>query len=285
VVREDLKMNERGFEDRLRGYLSGEVQRAEPAGWWDSVIPRLPERSPQVSLGQRLRGMLSSPAWSVAIPVALVAIVFLGLWQMGVFPASTPAGSQVDFIKLNGITYISHFRSYDLTASDLSPFSEISHRVQGTQRGHQLKDGDAAFLDAGTPVYSLAGYQPTFRLAAMREGKWYIYEVDTNPGAARGSDLLDIGGKVEYIAITSHVDRSQLGLIGGESVVNELVNMILEAPVEQMSATSGEQYFLEFHLKDGTTSTSSYLLDANTLNRGIRLPNEFRDVVIEAVGN
>jgi hypothetical protein len=218
----------------------------------------------------------------------VIAIVGVVLWQMGIIPMIFPSRpSQVDFVKLNGITYLSDLRNDEIDTDGLSFYSEVRNRLrENIPFGYQLKDGDAAFLDAGTPVYTISGYAPTFRLAAMREGKWYIYEANTNPGARRGSDLLDIGGKVKYIAINSHVDGSQLGLIRDESVVNELVNMILEAPVEQTSAIPGSvQYFLEFHLKDGTASTSSYVLDANTLNRGIKLPNEFREIVMDALGD
>ena len=80
-------MSESRFEDRLRGYLSAEVQNVEPPGWWDNVIPRLGERVAPVSFGERLkgalRGVLSNHFWRVAIPVGVLAAVVAALtvWQ------------------------------------------------------------------------------------------------------------------------------------------------------------------------------------------------------------
>ena len=54
----------------------------------------------------------------------------------------------------------------------------------------QAKDGDAAFLDIGTRVYTVKGYLPTFRLAAYLDGVLQLYEADTNPCARTGADLL-----------------------------------------------------------------------------------------------
>ena len=55
-----------------------------------------------------------------------------------------------------------------------------------------------------------------------------IYEADTNPHAKKGADLLDIGGKVEYIGINSPLDgKTELASIKEESLVSSLVEMVL----------------------------------------------------------
>ena len=104
-----------------------------------------------------------------------------------------------------------------------------------------------------------------------------MYEADTNPKAKKGGDLLDISGKVVYISVNSHIDdKTKLGSITESAQVNQLVQMILEAPVDQsLLGTGSKQYFLEFHLKDGTTTKRSYWLDTGLLQRGIQLPKEF----------
>src|SRR5262245_44550049 len=94
----------------------------------------------------------------------------------------------VDFIRFGGITYtrppVGSGRA--LNASDLGPvFATIHFKLDGNVQdpGYQSKDGDAAFLPAGTKVYAVKGYKPTFRLAAYQNGEIQLYESDTNPHA------------------------------------------------------------------------------------------------------
>jgi hypothetical protein len=194
----------------------------------------------------------------------------------------------VDFIKLNNITYIRVHQDVPVNKDDVSPYSEVNFRVAGNieNPNYKTKNGDAAFLEAGTPVYSLRGYAPTFRLVAEKSQGLYVYEADTNPQARKGSDLNDIGGKVEYIGINSRTDaKTELASIKDQAQVTELVDMVLEAPVNQnFSKTGSEQYFLEFHLKDGTSTTRSYWLDTGVLSRGIQLPEEF-GIAIQSASN
>jgi hypothetical protein len=42
-------------------------------------------------------------------------------------------------------------------------------------RGFRLKDGDAAFLDAGTPIYEVKGQPPSEQLAARFNGQIVVY--------------------------------------------------------------------------------------------------------------
>jgi hypothetical protein len=185
----------------------------------------------------------------------------------------------VDFIKFNGITYIHQYENVSLKESDLSPYAEIKFKIDGNVNNpdYQSRDGDAAYLETGTPVYSLSGYSPNFRLVVRKDDKLPIYEADTNHNAKSGNDLMDIEGKVEYFSINSREDgKTELATIKDKTQVNELVRMILEAPVDQDSSKTGsEQYFLEFHLKDGTTTKKCYWLDTGLLSRGIQLPEDF----------
>ena len=195
--------------------------------------------------------------------IAATAVLSTALAAAVILPVLLAGCSSIewtDFIKLNDITYYSDLRNDPLDESTLSPYGEIKHNVQGISNpGYKIKNGDAAFLEEGTSVYSIRDYAPTFRLAAMREQKWFIYEADNSPNATKGSDLLDIGGKVQYIGINSTVDGAELSSIKEPAQVDGLVRMVLEAPVDQDSENRGsEQYFLEFHLKDGTSSTRSF---------------------------
>ncbi|HSP08066.1 MAG TPA: hypothetical protein VLU92_00550 [Candidatus Dormibacteraeota bacterium] len=160
-------------------------------------------------------------------------------------------------------------------------------RLAGSQDpNHHVQDGDAGLLEAGTVVYTLRAYAPIFRLAAYDQGRLTLYEADTNPGARVGADLLDLVNKVRYIGINSVQDgRSELGAIHNRDQVDALIGMVLDAPVNQTPRTdSGPEYFIDFHLDDGTETTRTYWLKSGELSRGILLPPAFASAVMEAVG-
>ncbi len=188
----------------------------------------------------------------------------------------------VNFIRFSGITYLvmSTQTGRSLIESDLgSVFATVNFKLEGNVHdpNYQSKDGDAAFLDAGTKVYTVKGYNPDTRLAAKGNNTLTLYEADTNPHAKRGSDLLDIGGKVQYIGVVSDQDGvTELSAIKEPEQVQALTLMILNAPVDQNRPVSGnKRYFVALHLTDGTVITRAYWLDANELARGILLPDAF----------
>ncbi len=190
----------------------------------------------------------------------------------------------VDFIKFNGITYLrTTFQTNSIPAEDLSAYDKIQFKVADvvTDPGYQNKDGDAAYLEIGTPVYSIQGYSPEFRLVALRGQQQIIFEADTNLNAKIGADLLDIGGKVTSIRVNSNVDgTTELASITDAQQVSKLVQMVLEAPIDQTVHQNGaEQYFLDFHLWDSTVVHRSYWLDTGELSRGIFLPEEFGQAI------
>ena len=190
----------------------------------------------------------------------------------------------VDFIKFNDITYLREFVPLDsLAEEDLKYYDKIQFRLEGnvSEPGYQLKNGDAAYLDEGTQIYSIKGYSADFRLAAKVGAELYLFEADTNPNARTGTDLLDIGGKVEYIGINSRIDgKTELASIKEESLVSSLVEMVLNAPVDQTVRLWGEeQIFIVFYLSDGTEVNRSFWIDTGKLQRGILLPDEFGEII------
>jgi heat shock protein HslJ len=188
----------------------------------------------------------------------------------------------VDFIKFNGITYLRTIQSLPYSEEELEYFDEIRFRVEGNvdTPDYESKDGDAAYLDEGTQIYSISGYSPDFRLVAKMGTELLLFEADTNPNAETGSDLLDIGGKVEYIGINDPVDgKTELASITEPDLVSRLVEMVLEAAVDQTVRSSGTQIFIEFHLRDGTKVNRSFWAGTGELHRGIMLPDDFWETI------
>jgi hypothetical protein len=144
------------------------------------------------------------------------------------------------------------------------------------------QDGDAADLEAGSPLYRVRGYRPTFRLAARQDGRLVIFEADTNPGARVGRDLLDLEGKVHRIIFNSLADgTTEHGAITDPQRVTGMLRMLLGGPADQRSQPTGEQpgWMLAFHLRDGTATVRAYAAVDRRLERGILVPRRFGQLV------
>src|SRR5690242_17283868 len=196
----------------------------------------------------------------------------------------------VNFVRFGGISYLASVDAgRDLQPADLgAQFATVRFRLDGnvSDPNYQSQDGDAAFLDAGTPIYRMNGYAPTFRLAAHQGGHIVLFEADTNPHAKTGADLLDIGGKVQSIAVTDDISGgAPVATLADAHLVATLVSLLLAAPVDQ-SRQSGDatvRYFLAFHLADGTQVSRLYLPDTHEVARGIFVPDAFVSTLAAAL--
>lgn len=162
----------------------------------------------------------------------------------------------------------------------------LSHQVrlspgqENCMHGDIVKDGDAAFFDAGTRVYTVKGYRTTFRLAIPLDGKVTLFEADTNPQARMGADLLDIQGKVKAIFVRSADDgTTELGSIKDAAQIKQLVEMIEGAPVKQDMSNGTLTCFIEFQLADGSSTTRAFWSETGELSRGIMTPATFDNVI------
>ena len=159
-----------------------------------------------------------------------------------------------------------------MTADDLGPeLYRVAFRGDGYVGSYRYQDGDATYLNPGTPVYAVKGYVPEFRLATLEEGRVTLFEADTNPLATAGEDLLGIRGKVTAVRIFStDYARTVLGTIDEESQVERFVELVLQSPVDQEHRDhEGLRYFLGFRLADGTSVVRSFWLESGELWRGI----------------
>ena len=85
----------------------------------------------------------------------------------------------VNFIQVGSTEYVAGPQSPTvLKESDLGPvYTNVKFKVSGSvcDPNYRLKDGDAAFLDAGTSIYQVNGHLPSDRLAAMFNGSLVAY--------------------------------------------------------------------------------------------------------------
>lgn len=194
------------------------------------------------------------------------------------------ATDYVDFVQVGGITYQSGIRpaaGRGLRSEDLAAqVAVVRCRLDGyLPEGPGHLDGDAAYLDPGTPLFAVRGYRPSFRLAARRDGELVLYEAADNPRARTWADLLDIGGKVRSIGIRDHDSRPR-GAIRQPGRVARLVELLLASPVGPTAACGDEPVrFLVFHLRDGTATGLAYGADSGRLECRNPLPAAFSAAV------
>ncbi|HSS94752.1 MAG TPA: hypothetical protein VLR46_12315 [Candidatus Dormibacteraeota bacterium] len=86
----------------------------------------------------------------------------------------------VNFIQVGSTQYVADGQQPPavLQASDLGPVhAHVKFKVSGNvcYPNYRLKDGDAAFLDVGTPIYQVNGQPPGQRLAARFNGQIVLY--------------------------------------------------------------------------------------------------------------
>ena len=109
---------------------------------------------------------------------------FLFLTSACQLPGSTSTcNAQIDwvnFIEVGATQYVAGqgASSDNLQESDLGPvYAHVKFKVSGNicDPNYQVKDGDAAFLDPGTPIYRVSGQSPSEQLAARLNGKIVAY--------------------------------------------------------------------------------------------------------------
>jgi hypothetical protein len=116
-------------------------------------------------------------------PRAVVALAFVVLTAACRLPgAASSCNAQIDwvnFIQVGSTQYVAGPQSPTiLKDSDLGPvYAHVKFKVSGNtcDPSYRLKDGDAAFLDVGTPIYQVNGHSSTDQLAAPFNGSLVVY--------------------------------------------------------------------------------------------------------------
>ena len=117
---------------------------------------------------------------TVKVAVMLGALLFAAACQLP--GSSSSCSAQIDwvnFIQVGSTQYVAGPQSPTvLQESELGPvYAHVKFKVSGNvcDPNYRLKDGDAAFLDAGTPIYQVIGQAPGQELAARFNGSIVVY--------------------------------------------------------------------------------------------------------------
>ena len=120
------------------------------------------------------------------LAVTGLALLLMAACQLA--GSSRPCTAQidwVDFIQVGSIQYLATGAPDTLQESDLGPIiAHVKFKLSGNvcDPNYRPKDGDAAFLDPGTPIYQVNGHAPGGLLAAHHGGHLIRYEAKPPPG-------------------------------------------------------------------------------------------------------
>ncbi|NGM83522.1 hypothetical protein G5B47_13955 [Paenibacillus sp. 7124] len=177
----------------------------------------------------------------------------------------------VDFLMINDIRYAQNYDGTKVVKPELlgAEVGRVKYMLKDNAcTDHVTKNGDAAFLPAGTVIYALKGYNPEFRVVANNK----VYEATENPNAVTMGDLLDIEGKVQKVSLESARDGSQIGDFSKEASSEFIRELLIlkyvgfDAVYEQIKYDNG--VFLRVHLKDGTSLRIVYYPKGNGFSSG-----------------
>lgn len=198
--------------------------------------------------------------------------------------------SWVPFVRVNGLSFHATFDPQATVAESqleetvATVACTISESVRNPH--YRPRDGDAAFLPAGTELRAIKDYRRDFRLAAWEDGAWRVYEVDDVPDATTGEDLLDLRDKVVRVHLVEG-DRGEkiLKTVDNQSEVTTIVEAVLAAPVlpdtPKLYDRLGNEpvVFVRFDLPDGTSVQRAWHRKAGVLWRRIKAPDELRQAL------
>ncbi|MCC3374026.1 hypothetical protein [Cohnella sp. REN36] len=155
------------------------------------------------------------------------------------------------------------------------PIGEVRYKLDGQAcADHRWANGDATNLEAGTPIYALADYKPTFRVVA--DGR--VYQALVNPHARTIGDLYDIEGKVKEISFK----EGRIVLDPEEE--RTFTDLYLNGKYEGMDAFAKRRLAgpigFRIRLKDGSDVSGTYFLtNGPVMHPGMAAPDRLRDLV------
>ncbi|WP_421383278.1 hypothetical protein ACOJQI_02635 [Bacillus salacetis] len=178
----------------------------------------------------------------------------------------------VDFLKINDITYEGFYREAnegpDPKIQKGDKIGEVTFMLADCAPPEYIsQNGDAAFLEAGTPIHEVKGYPSDLMVEA--DGKLYI--VDRNEAAETVADLYPAEGKIKDLYLRSTEDGSKLGSFTKKNTKAFLKDFFKQELIDtealyRNGGTKGEMDFIEMELDNGAYIRLIYWKDSNAFS-------------------
>ncbi|MBT2679691.1 hypothetical protein J7E38_11820 [Bacillus sp. ISL-35] len=189
----------------------------------------------------------------------------------------------VDMVKINDIRYQHDSLEVpeELEIKTGKKLGEVSYEMADDAcTNHKMKNGDAAFLGKGTPIYEVEGYLSSFMVYAGNK----VYMVDENKSAETVNELYPIEGKVKNIIFQSTYDGALIHTFSKDSkeaFLREWLSLKLFDPMKISSEklSDHERVFIGIELDNGIIFRETYYTDKNVFHFGAKGTKQLQQVV------
>ena len=224
---------------------------------------------------------------------SLGVFLSLGACQLGQTACNV---SVAEIIVIRGINYLpgNDVPDYRLTGTTITPaelgpvFDTINATIGGCTPPPQ--GNFSSFLPVGTKLYTIKGYQPSFRLAVKQPTPGQnqpisLLEAVKNPHATNGSEVMQLDHKVMSILLYSRngsvsLTTPPLATVRAPQQVAKLVALFDQAPVNTSGDTGSMSDLLVFRFNDNTLSSLLYDPATGWTSRNVILPSTFASLLM-----
>ena len=175
-----------------------------------------------------------------------------------------------------------------LTQAELGPVFDTINTAVGDCS--QTTQGNfSSFLSAGTKIYTLKGYLPSFRLAVKQSTPGQnqpisLLEAISNPHASKGSELIQLDHVTSMLLYPQSSPSSSpktppMAATRSPKQVAEVVALFNQAPMRATNATGSTFDVLVFRFSDGSLSSLVYNPTTGWTDRNVILPTTFASLL------
>ncbi|MEH6994401.1 hypothetical protein V7075_17070 [Neobacillus drentensis] len=193
----------------------------------------------------------------------------------------------VDLVKIDDVTYQHQFEAapdepLSTQIEEGEPIGKVTYKMADNAcSDHKMRNGDAAYLEKGTTVYTVKGYPSSLMVVANDK----VYVADQKKDAKTIGDIYPIKGLVKEVHIESTDDGSRIHTFSQEAKEKFLNEWLLLEAIDPMEmykeeAFEGNRIFLEIELNNGVSFRELYWSDTNAFHRGA-----YGNKIIQAVIN
>lgn len=198
----------------------------------------------------------------------------------------------VDMVMIQDIRYEHHYpdssdETMPIEIEKGKELGKVTYKMADRAcSNHKMKNGDAAFLEVGTPIYEVKGY-PTALIVAVNDK---VYVAETNTKAKTAGDLYPMSQVVKNIYIESTEDGSRLHTFS-QSSKNKFLTAWDQLKLEDVQSLhnenkmEGKRIFLEIELNNGVSFRELYWADSNIFHSGAIGNNEIKEVITDELSN
>ncbi len=206
--------------------------------------------------------------------LALFMIITLSVSGCNSLSADCPPNTIIewgDMLEINDIKYQHDFLEEpdDFVVETGKKVGEVSYEMADDAcTNHKMKNGDAAYLGEGTPIYEVKGYPTSLMIFAGDR----IFLVDENKKAKTVGEKYAIVGKVKNVVFLSTMDGALIHTFSKESketFIKEWLSLELFDPMDlaNENLSDRERVFIGIELENGVIFQETYWTEKNVFSR------------------